>query len=69
MMGWREVVPVGCGGCSSEEEEEESVAVVMGQRVVETATVSVTKMMEDASVPDWQGVEAAQEVMVSVVVV
>jgi hypothetical protein len=69
MMGWREVVPVGCGGCSSEEEEEESVAVVMGQRVVETATVSVTKMMEDASVPDWQGVEAAQEVMVLVVVV
>jgi hypothetical protein len=41
----------------------------MGQRVVETATVSVTRMMEDASVPDWQGVEAEQEVMVLVVVV
>jgi hypothetical protein len=66
MMGWKVVVPVGCGGCSSEEEEE---SVVMGQRVVETATVSVTRMMEDASVPDWQGVEAEQEVMVLVVVV
>lgn len=70
MMGWREVVSVGCGGWSlSEEEEEEESWVVMGQSVVETATVSVTRMMEDASVPDWQGVEAEQEVMVLVVVV
>ena len=67
MMGKKEVVPVGCGGCSSSGLVVDSG--VMGQRVVETAMVSVTRMMEEASVPDWQGVEAAQEVMVLVVVV